>query len=263
MKKPALKLISIGLILIFILSACGTTAPVTETPNVDTAKLEAEIKEKELKIMELETKIEEQENMITGLENNDDNLEKTPEATGEKLSAIDAEELLLDWYDWNNVFYISAMDKQEDGAVLYGFILDLFDTEGEFSENGYYYAWVNSSTEMINFEEAGYSEVDGPNLYANIPDSMFPIPMSDGQVIPYDWFSPPDYVWGVAYSYEDKSVMESYQAQLEEAGFINLGTVQSVDSLWQYEDSNNSAIYIVEMYNDGVTFTMNMYVNDF
>lgn len=261
MKKPALKLISTGLILIFILSACGTTEPLTEAPNAHTAKLEVEIKKKDLKLMELETKIEELKDIIKELESNEDKRRTTLEPTGEILSVSEAQDLLIDWYEWNKVYYLPDMDKQDEEAYLYGFLVDYSDGEVEWSNENYCFSWVNSSTEMISFEEAGYSEAAGRNYYANIPDSIFPIPMRDSVVIPYDWFSPPDYVWGVAYSYEDESVMESYQAQLEEVGFVDLGTVQSVESLWQYDWSDDGTIFIVEMSSEGEMFSMTMYIN--
>lgn len=186
----------------------------------------------------------------------------TLEPTGETMSFDEAQNLLTDWCEWNEVSYMEDMDKQEEGVHLYSFLVDYSNSGVEWSGETYCYAWVNSSTGMINFEEAGYSEGASPNLYANIPNSTFPIPVRDGMVIPYDWFSPPDYVWGVTYMYEDKSVMESYQAQLKEVGFIDLGTVQSVESLWQYNQGTEGATFTVEMFSEGEMFSMNMYVND-
>lgn len=184
-----------------------------------------------------------------------------PNTAGEILSFDEAQDLLFNWYEWNKVSYIPNLDKQEDGVRLYCFLVDYSDSKVEWSGHTHCYAWVNTSTEMINFEEAGYSEAVGPNLYANIPDVTFPIPMLNDVLIPYDWFSPPDYVWGVTYMYDDKSVMESYQEQLKNVGFIEQGTVQSVESLWQYERSNDGAIFTVEMYSEGEMFSMNMYIS--
>ncbi len=70
MTSKFFKLISIGLILVFVLSACGTTGPIVETPK-DTAKLESEMEEKDVKIKELETKIEK-------IEANEDNVYQAP-----------------------------------------------------------------------------------------------------------------------------------------------------------------------------------------
>lgn len=55
--------------------------------------------------------------------------------------------------------------------------------------------------------------------------------------------------------------MESYQVQLKEAGFIDYGNVQSVESLWIYEREEDEATLVIEMntYDDG--FGVVMYVN--
>ena len=188
-------------------------------------------------------------------------LKIAPETSEEMLSATEAQALLIDWCEWNEVSYMPSIDKQVGEVKLYGFLVDYSGWGFESSAVQYCYAWVNSSTGVINFEEAGYSEAAGSNLYGNIPDSMFPIPMRDGAVISYDWFSPPEYVWGVTYVYNDKSVMGSYQAQLRDAGFVDRGTVQSVESLWQYERVDGSTVFTVEMYSGEKQFSMNMYVN--
>lgn len=182
------------------------------------------------------------------------------------LSLEEAQDLLINWCDLNEITYSPALDKEEDEIPLYGFLVDYFDNAFKYSGETYCYAWVNASTGKINFEEAGYleanySELGIPNLYTNIPDNIFPVPLRDGIVIPYDWFSPPEYVSGVTYSYKDKSVMESYQAQLRDAGFSDLGTIQSVESLWQYTQEDDGTTFTVEMYRDGETFSMNMYIN--
>ena len=183
----------------------------------------------------------------------------TPEPAGDILSVGEAQALLLDWCEWNEISYLPDMDKRDAGVEFYGFMVDYSGWGYVWPGNQYCYAWVNSSTGVIHFEEAGYTEATGSNLYGNIPDSMIPIPMRDGAIIPYDWFSPPEYVWGVTYIYDDKSVMETYQAQLRDVGFVDHGTVQSVESLWQYEQSDSGAVFTVEMYSDGGMFSMNMY----
>ena len=178
------------------------------------------------------------------------------------MSFDEAQALLTEWCEWNTISHMPDMDnKQEDIVRQYCFLVDYSERWSEWSAETYCYAWVDVSTGTIRFEEAGYSEAEGPNLYGNIPDSMFPIPMRDGAVIPYDAFAPPEYVWGVAYVYDDESVMESYQAQLRDAGFSGHEEVPSVDALWQYERSDDGAILIVEMYLGEGQFAMNMYVN--
>lgn len=188
--------------------------------------------------------------------------EEILEPAGDVLSLDEAQDLLINWCEWNEVSYMPEIDQQEKEVGLYGFLVEYADSDSEWSGATYCYAWVNPSTEAINFEEAGYLESDSPNLYANIPDVTFPTPMRNGMVIPYDWFSPPEYVWGVTYMYNDKSVMKSYQAQLEKAGFIDYGTVQSVESLWQYQQGNDGPTFTIEMYSEDKMFSMNMYIND-
>lgn len=198
----------------------------------------------------------------------DNSEQTTPEPTEETklepevdaLSLSEAEDLLNNWYEWTEISYMPDLDKKDDEGHLYAFLVDYSDSEVEWSGVSYCYAWVNPTKEIFFFEEAGYSEGSNPNSYSNIPHSIFPIPMRDGLVIPYDQFSPPDYVWGVAYTYEDKSVMESYKAQLAEVGFVDYGAVQSVESLWRYELPNDDGSFTVEMYSEGDTFSMNMYI---
>lgn len=182
------------------------------------------------------------------------------EPAGEILSFGEAQDLLIDWCELNKVSYMPEMDKEVEEVQLYGFLVDYSERGFDWTGDTYCYAWVNSSTGMIDFEEATYSKEASSNLYGNIPHSMFPIPIRDGVVIPYDQFSPPDCVWGVTYMYKDKSVMESYQAQLKDIGFVDYKTVQSVESLWQYKRDNDGAIFTVEMYSEGEMFSMNMYV---
>lgn len=67
MKSKYLKILSLVLVLIFLLSACGTEKPAAETPE-ERVNLEEQIKEKDTKIGELEIKIKEQEDKIAELE---------------------------------------------------------------------------------------------------------------------------------------------------------------------------------------------------
>ena len=147
------------------------------------------------------------------------------------------------------------MERYENGLQLYGFSVDYSGIGHEIPADAYVYVWVNSVTGWMDFEESG--------LYANIPDNMFPVPMREGVVIPYDSFSPPGHESDIAiyYGFADEGVMELYKEQLRTAGFVDYGTVQSVESLWQYERSDTGATLIVEMYSGEERFSMNMYVN--
>jgi hypothetical protein len=122
-------------------------------------------------------------------------------------------------------------------------------------ENPFVYVWINSATGEI-------SSIKEKELYANIPDPIFPVPMLNGTVIPYDYFSPPGYAWSGGYVFLDKSVMEAYQAQLREAGFADQGEVMSVDSLWLYErDTDRSTLMVEFRYGDEESLSICMSVS--
>jgi len=123
--------------------------------------------------------------------------------------------------------------------------------------------WINSITGDEIFQENGYTETGSSQLYTNIPDRMFPVPMINDTVIPYDWFIPPnhDNDVSITYVYDDLSIIESYQKQLKKAGFIDYGMVMSVDSLWKYEREEDGATLVIEMYTYDKGFSMVMYVN--
>ena len=74
------------------------------------------------------------------------------------MSFDEAQDLLIDWCDLNQVTYMPDKNKQEYGIKLYGFLVDYSDGRAEWLGDTYCYAWVNSFTKIINFEEAGYSE---------------------------------------------------------------------------------------------------------
>ena len=103
-----------------------------------------------------------------------------------------------------------------------------------------------------------------PDLYADLPDKDFPIPMLDGKIVPHDWMRPPEeHDVSTFYGYTGKDLMKSYQAQLREAGFLDQGTAGRVESLWIYERSEDGATLVVELgYNkEEKTTVIGMYVN--
>jgi len=105
-------------------------------------------------------------------------------------------------------------------------------------------------------------EAVDPDIYIDIPDSMFPIPMLDGVVIPYEWCAPPEEGYEVtSYVYVGESFMESYKEQLQDAGFVDNGSVGWIESLWRYEREEDGATLIVEMFHEDERFVINMYVN--
>ena len=102
--------------------------------------------------------------------------------------------------------------------------------------------------------------------YSGIPDSMFPIPMRDGVIIPYDRFSPPEDGYEVTTYLYATNFMETYKEQLRKAGFVDLGEAMSVQSLWRYERSSDGATLFVEMRQGEdetgkVLFSIGMFVN--
>jgi len=157
-----------------------------------------------------------------------------------------------------NANHVQDLDIQEEGVLVYGFGINLPSLSMPISYHNAY-AWVHSVTGEIRFEEAGFSSVTGRNYYANIPDSIFPIPMRDGEVIPYDRFNPSGHGLFVGYGFSDISVMEIYKEQLRSAGFSDLGRVMSVDWLWRYDRESDGATFIVEMYLES-QFVMTMSV---
>ena len=103
----------------------------------------------------------------------------------------------------------------------------------------------------------------GADLYADIPDGGFPIPMLDGAPAPYEYVSLPEEGWEVTsfvYSISGAGFMESYKEQLREAGFVDQGSAGHIESLWRY-DRGDGASLIVEMFHEGSNFSINMYVN--
>jgi hypothetical protein len=189
-------------------------------------------------------------------------IEETPEfiERATPKTVAEAYDLLIEEYGESLISHVPDMDRQGEGVHFHGFIVDYTNIIESNPSFAYAYAWVNSATGGIEFQEAGFKE-DNPNWYANIPDDMFPIPMHNDTIIPYDRFYPPTYYsMAVLYVYDDKNVMELYQAQLRAAGFVDHGEVMSVHSLWSYDRDSDGATLIVEMASNR-TFVMTMYVN--
>ena len=100
-------------------------------------------------------------------------------------------------------------------------------------------------------------------FYAGIPDRMFPVPMRQGAIIPYNGFSPPEEGWiKTTYRYEDAGFSELYKQQLKEAGFVEQeGAPEGMESLWRYDRSSDEASLLVELLNDEGRFIISMYIN--
>ncbi|MCL2434052.1 MAG: hypothetical protein FWD16_05990 [Clostridia bacterium] len=171
------------------------------------------------------------------------------------LTVEDAQGEISQFCEYYQVTYQPTLNKDVAGISYYGFHVDFSESFSTGTGDNYCYAFVNSITGDVVYEESGYAAPE-PAVYTNLPDELFPVPDAA-----YDMFTPPEYVWGVAYYYNDKSVMQTYQAQLLAVGFEDLGEVQSVESLWQYTSEEDGTIYSVEMYSQGERFSMNMYIN--
>ena len=157
------------------------------------------------------------------------------------------------------VKYAPHMNRYIDGSFFYGFVID-FTSMSIINGLGLAYAWISPSTkewvyeifaysfrEWV-FEEYGFSLTYGRNYYANIPDAMFPIPMLDGAVIPYDRFHPPSGMSGVGFSFYDMSVYEIYTAQLRDAGFTEIVGRWDYHRIWSYERDSDGATLMIEMF---------------
>jgi|GEM_PF-4078174 len=170
------------------------------------------------------------------------------------FSIADAYEQFNRMYEYYGITYRPEMDREEDGARIYNFIVDYSYGENSGSDvYTYCYAWVNSLTGALTFQEAGES------LYSNSPDTMLPLPMRNGALVPYDRFTPPEYICGISYSFLDISIMKTYQAQLREAGFTDHGTVMAIESYWTYERESDGKILCVELRTGGEGFSISMH----
>jgi len=197
-----------------------------------------------------------------------DPITPTPTAEGSStkvsLSIAEAQTILSEEFGALLDFkYKEELNKYEDDLLCYGFQFDyavLFEKHPPSQTQAY--IWINSVNEHISFQEAGYTYTSEPTLYTNIPDSMFPLPMFDGTLIQYKWFSPPMHEWEIItyYAY-DANIMKSYQSQLLDEGFVDHASVQSVESLWTYSRETDGATLVVEMNSNGDTCVISMYVN--
>ena len=146
-----------------------------------------------------------------------------------------------------------SVSKEEFDRIIAELIDKNFAEELEFTE---------SNIEGIM---AGATKTDsGAGLYAEIPDSAFPIPMLNGAPIPYEYVSLPEEGWEVTsyvYSFSGTSFMESYMEQLRKAGFVDQGSAGHIESMWRFDRSADGAALIVEMFHEESKFSINMYVN--
>jgi hypothetical protein len=176
------------------------------------------------------------------------NIRGQSEQTGVILSEAEAQERIARWFPDDIITRVPRIDRLEDGVRIFGFILDYsawfwYTT----CTPTYAYAWINSDTRETWFEESGYTKERGRNWYANIANTVIPVPMIDGIIIPYVRFSPPRPGHGITYSRVGMSV-ELYKEQLRAAGFVL--DEYSPHSWWIYEgDSEGSIFWSVTLFN--------------
>lgn len=197
------------------------------------------------------------------VENNDKSnepIDKEIPNQQEKIVTIDEAKFIInEFFEENFELTLISEEAEKQGNKSYCFLIDyssILDAEIPI----YAYAYVDCINGELSFEEAGYGELNPNKLYSNIPSEIFPIPEIDGNPIIYDYFSPPTaYQIGTWYTYPNNSDMEQYKAQLADAGFDDLGQVQSVNSLWTYESEDDNTSYIVEIYENSIC----LYINKF
>ena len=153
---------------------------------------------------------------------------------------------------FEDVTHIPDLDKLEETIPLYCFSVEYTVVIGCNIE---VCVWINSVTQDLEFKEFF--------LYENIPDKSIPVPLSNGCVVSYDRFEPPysGYAF-TSYIYRDMSFQESYQEQLKETGFMDIGSVAGFDSLWVCErDEDNTALLVGFRYIED-SLLINMLVSD-
>jgi len=178
------------------------------------------------------------------------------------LSILEAEERVRSNFGEHSIItHLPDMDRWVDEVFFYAFSVDysaIGGAEYPLPDGIYLYAWVDASATV------GWVWFEEPSAYANIPDSMIPIPMRDGEILPYVAFSPPSRLsMSTHYAFDDWRDMALYQEQLREAGFTDHGyatdesTGARFGSLWTYERSDVGARLIVGLSGgEGFSITM-------
>ena len=178
----------------------------------------------------------------------------TQEPTEEILTPEDAQILLNKYFVGRyKTSYLPANNRQDEDTLYYRFSIEITYISAPI-ENTVAYAWVNSVTGELEFEERYF--------YANVPDSMMPIPMRNGVVVPYDYYTPPNHAWCGGYHFLNMSMLDVYKEQLREAGFFDRGQVMSIDSMWSYNRKEDKIHLDVELRYRENGFVISMNVSD-
>ena len=175
----------------------------------------------------------------------------TPEP-GIAISPEARERLIIWWGELGDIIYMPEKNRPENGVELLCFKIHWFGYSGDYDI--YFYIWIDPYTgDLSNFEE--------PYLYSSITNTMLPVPMIDGEIIPYDRFVPPVNGWeAITYIFVGRSIMDSYRELLLEAGFEG-GAVDVEHSfreeIWDYR-RYDGALFWVDMYHEDGNFVVAM-----
>jgi len=169
--------------------------------------------------------------------------EEQPKTEENILSVSEAEtSLRYSWFGEHGIItHIPEMNRRADGVTLYAFSVDYSNQHmHEAHDNyGFAYAWVNSLTRHTVFTE--------PEMYHNVTDCRFPLPMLEGEIVPYNYFVPNAAWFEGAYWYEGTVTIESYQMQLSVSGFKEIGI-----------DEHGSIVWIFVSHEDGMTLFVHL-----
>jgi hypothetical protein len=262
MKKYTYVLLLFSMLLVFVLvhSGCSNgdkSSPTYEpTENVEPNSLKSDYATQEPEKLESAAPDYAMQEPEKSESETSEHTEEVLEIAGTKFSADEAEAWLNNIFEEDyKILYLPGNNKWEENVLHYAFLLDYSDWVSYSVGEPVVYVWVNSVTGEI-------TSIEEKELYANIPDLMFPVPMLNGEVIPYDYFTLPGYAWTGGYRFLDRSVLEIYKNQLREAGFVEHGEVMSADSLWTYERDTDGATLMVEIfYGEEGSFSICMSVN--
>lgn len=248
------------LLCIFSLASCGTIKINEESDKVEEIIIVDETTEnnsqeadstKEMDTVET-TEILEEYQGASILDNSNEVMEDFP--TNDNVE--EAKARLFDYIPESyEITYLPNFTREKNLENHYCFLLE-YSSVLEIDNKIYAYAFVSDNMEQVLFKEGGQCEPKIDSLYGNMPDEYFPIPTIDGSIVEYEGFEPPGY-FGTYYWFKDEKTIEVYKTLLKEKGFVDYGTVQSVESLWVYERDEDNATLIVEI--NGVS--VSLYVN--
>jgi len=132
-----------------------------------------------------------------------------------------------------------------------------YHEDGRISTVDIYLAGGGAGISLYTKLPRATANIEASSGYAHTPDSVFPIPMAGGAVIPYDNFRydgsffETDNPWRnrVAYHFEHESLFDeqSYMGQLRDAGFVEAKAED--DIVWSFVYSHEDGrLSVVDIY---------------